>query len=135
MCLSPVSASHTIVLLLLSQATSEAMEMSDVVFTVPRTVHRAELLAADIYLSTMHLPAELPPNVVGHATGGRCALIYTYPHPQVLDTEGLHTDHRGVISVMFERGVWYVLFCKKGRAEKMYCRFWIISDWLLYLRM
>lgn len=35
-----VSASHTTVLLLLSWATSEAMEMSDVVFTVPSTVLR-----------------------------------------------------------------------------------------------
>lgn len=48
-CLSPgtVSASHTTVLLLLSQATSVTMEMSDVVFTVPSTVLRcAECRAA-----------------------------------------------------------------------------------------
>ncbi len=41
-CLSPgtVSASHTTALLLLSQATSETMEISDIVFTVLGTVLR-----------------------------------------------------------------------------------------------
>lgn len=54
-----VSASHTTVLVLLSWATSQAMEMSNVVFTVPAlccAVQSAELLAADTHLSTMFLP-------------------------------------------------------------------------------
>lgn len=37
-----------------------AMEMNDVVFTVPSAVQSVELLAADTHLSTMHLPKELP---------------------------------------------------------------------------
>lgn len=43
-----------------------------------------ELPAADTHLSTMLLPLELPRN----ATGGNCAWMHTYPHPQMLGTEG-----------------------------------------------
>lgn len=96
-CLSPgtVSASHTTVLLLLSQATSETMEMSDVVFTVPRTVLRCEECRAagcrypSEYNALAHL--ELPPNAAGHVTGRKCAWIICNPHIQSLDTQGWAT--------------------------------------------
>lgn len=58
-----VSASHTTVLLLLSEATSVAMEMSDVVFTV--CAAEPSLQSADTYQITMLLPLELPHNAGG----------------------------------------------------------------------
>lgn len=58
-----VSASHTAVLPLQSEATSEPMEMSDVVFTVlsaaPCSAERRGA-AADTHQSTMHSPLKLP---------------------------------------------------------------------------
>lgn len=83
----------------ITEATSEAMEMSDVVFTVPSTARSTEL-AADTHQSTMHLPSELPPNAAGHANRRKmCINAYVDSGHGGL---GHHTDHRSVISVVLE---------------------------------
>ncbi len=66
--------------------------MSDVAFTVPGTVQGAELPAADTHLSTRHLPLELPPNTVSHAT----------PTDSGHRGLGHYGNHRSVIRVMSE---------------------------------